>query len=277
MKRVVSFLILVLFLQTFAVSAYASSPSGSGKKLPVISAKSAIVMEMESGKILYEKDAYHPLYPASMTKLLTAILLVENTKPDDRLTISQHASRQPKSKLGIRAGETINAREALHALLMRSSNDVATAIAEHVAGSEAAFSALMNKRCREFGLWQTHFVTPNGLHDMDHKISARDMAYMMRYAYHYPEIREVLSTKSFTYKNRTLYNTNRLLGYKTPEGVILGGKTGFTFSAGYCLVEIMETQNHTHRISVVMGTPNKTRMYRDTITLLSHPFVGTSS
>ncbi|GIM47992.1 hypothetical protein DNHGIG_35410 [Collibacillus ludicampi] len=276
-RIIVLFLVLFVLIQFSDIWVDASSSVPIEKKTPVITAKSAIVMEMESGKILYAKEAFDPLYPASMTKLLTAILLIEHTRPDDLITVSQNAARQPKSKLGLRKGETITAKQALQALLIRSSNDVATAIAEHIAGSEAAFSALMNKRCMELGLRQVYFVTPNGLHDIDHKISAHNMACIMRYAFHYPEIREAIATKSFLYKNRTLYNTNRLLGYKTPEGVILGGKTGFTFSAGYCLVEVMETPDHTHRISVVMGTPNKMRMYRDTLTLLSYPFKETHS
>jgi D-alanyl-D-alanine carboxypeptidase len=277
MKRFFPFFLAFLLIFSWTGVTADASASPAQKKMPPISAKAAVVMEMESGRILYAKDAYTPLYPASMTKLLTALLLVEHTQPDDRLPVSQHAARQPKSKLGLRPGETITAKEALQALLIRSANDVATVIAEHIAGSEPAFSALMNKRCMELGLRQVYFVTPNGLPDLDHKISAQNMACIMRYAFHYPEIREVLATRSFVYKNRTLYNTNRLLGYQTPEGVILGGKTGFTFSAGYCLVEVMETPKHTHRISVVMGAPNKTRMYRDTLTLLSYPFQDISS
>lgn len=249
------------------------STLAAGKKsMRPLSAKAAVVMEMESGKILFARDAYRPLYPASMTKLLTAILLVEHTRPEERILISQHAARQPKVRLGLRPGDSLTAQEALNALLLRSANDVATAIAEHVAGSEEAFSQLMNKRCLEMGLWQARFVTPNGLHSIDHMVSAYDMARIMRFAFHYPEIRETLGAKSANCRNRTIYNTNRLLGYETPEGKILGGKTGFTLPAGYCLVEVMETKQHTHRISVVMGEPNKGRMYQDTLTLLSNPF-----
>jgi D-alanyl-D-alanine carboxypeptidase len=181
MKRI-SVLCLVFFviLQCSNMGVHASPSVPREKKMPVISAKSAIVMELESGKILYEKEAFVPHYPASLTKVLTAILLVEHTNPDDVLTVSQNAARQPKSKLGLRKGETITAKQALQALLIRSSNDVATAIAEHIAGSEAAFSALMNKRCMELGLRQVYFVTPNGLPDIDHKISAHNMACIMR-------------------------------------------------------------------------------------------------
>jgi D-alanyl-D-alanine carboxypeptidase len=239
-----------------------------------INAKAAVVMDAETGDILYSKNANQPVYPASTTKLMTAILLVQYLHPTDAVYVSEQAASQHRVRLGLRPGTVITADEALHAILMKSANDVAYAVAETIGGSQEGFARMMNVKARLVGCTSTNFVTPNGLHEDEHMSSARDIALILREALRYPEIVRVLQTKEYTAGGRLIRNGNRLIYLDTSDfGEIIGGKTGYTSKAMYCLA-FAARQHGRVRISVVLGAPRKSAMYRETRRLLSWAFEG---
>lgn len=233
-----------------------------------VNAKAAVVLDVATGKLLYAKNEDIPMYPASTTKLMTAILLVTHTEPTDVIYVGPAAAHQSKVRLGVKPGTVMTADEALHAILMKSANDVAFAIAETVGGSEQGFARMMNLKARLIGCTHTNFVTPNGLHDDAHMSTAHDIALIMAEAVRYPAIVKVLQTESAQVINRPIRNGNRLIYVKQPTfGEIIGGKTGFTSKAMYCLA-FAARQHDKVRVSVVLGAPRKSLMYRETRRLL---------
>lgn len=172
---------------------------------PDVVGKYAVSIDAKTGDILYDKNANAQAYPASITKVLTAILLMEHVAPGEQIGFSQTALNQDKSnyQIEIQPGETIDRDTALMILMVLSANDVAVAIAEHIAGSTEAFSKLMNEKAVELGAKNSHFVTPNGLHDPAHITTPYDMAMITRGALKYPEILKAMSTK------QTMVTTSR--------------------------------------------------------------------
>ncbi|WDM03044.1 D-alanyl-D-alanine carboxypeptidase [Alicyclobacillus cycloheptanicus] len=263
-------LALLLVWSLLAPPAYARDGTTS-QEAPArvfINAKAAIVLDVDSGKTLYAKNADELLYPASTTKLMTAILLVTHLHPDDPVYVSADASRQPRVRLGVKPGTTLTADEALHALLMKSSNDVAYAIAQTVGGSQEGFARMMNLKARLIGCTRTNFVTPNGLHDDTHLSTAHDIALILAEAIKYPQIVAVLQTQSYEVAGKQIRNGNRFAYLKDPTfGEVIGGKTGYTSKAMYCLAFAVR-QHGRVRVSVVLGAPRKSFMYRETRRLL---------
>lgn len=240
--------------------------------LPNINGKSAIVIDAQTGEIVYAKDIdASPMYPASTTKLLTALLLAENKQPKDILTYTESAAKQPayslynlvgKSKLSV--GDTMTAENAMKALLLFSANDIAYMIADNVGGSPAGFANMMNDKIKELGLKHSHFVTANGLDNGidDHYTSAYDLAIITKEAYKNPWVSKVMNTKKdkIEISNGTiayLENRNKLLGQKidaafaakvginldqvpASNAVSIGGKTGYTSRAGRTLTNVFE-------------------------------------
>lgn len=238
---------------------------------PAVNAKAAVVYDATDRKVLYDKRGDEPMYPASTTKLMTAILLVQHLRPDDPVYISEAASRQPRVRLGLRPGTELTAEEALLALIMKSANDVAYGIAETVGGSQEGFARMMNVEARIIGCTHTQFVTPNGLHAEAHATSAKDIALITAKAITYPSIVRAMQTPQATIAGRVIRNGNRLL-YSPPAsiGEFIGGKTGFTSRAMYCLATAVRRPSDGHvLVSVVFGAPRKSLMYRETVRLLS--------
>jgi D-alanyl-D-alanine carboxypeptidase len=230
-------------------------PLAAHAEAPAVSGQSAVIMDVSSGDILYTKEADVKRYPASLTKLMTAILLVEHKKPTDILIASPLAARQEPSNISLRPGEKMTAKDALYALLLHSANDVAVLVAENVAGAVPKFAEMMNAKAKALGMNHTHFVTPNGLHDPNHYSTARDLAILTRAALQYPEIKEALHTQTYTMKRafepRELRNQNRLL-FENPNQY-WGGKSGFTDQAGTCLTEVAD-ENGNFLIAVTLKT-----------------------
>ncbi|GMA56245.1 hypothetical protein GCM10025858_07480 [Alicyclobacillus sacchari] len=239
-------------------------------KAPYVNAKAAIVYDATTRKVLYDKLADTPMYPASTTKLMTAILLVQHLEPDSPVYIGTKAAHQPRVRLGVSPGTTIPADDALRALLMKSANDVAYGIAETVGGSQEGFARMMNVQARLLGCTHTRFVTPNGLHADAHTTSAKDIALILAEAIRYPRIVQAMQTPSATVAGKAIRNGNRLL-YSPPSaiGTFIGGKTGFTSKAMYCLATAVRRSDGHVIISVVFGAPRKSLMYRETIRLLT--------
>ncbi|ACV59095.1 peptidase S11 D-alanyl-D-alanine carboxypeptidase 1 [Alicyclobacillus acidocaldarius subsp. acidocaldarius DSM 446] len=238
---------------------------------PAVNAKAAVVYDATDRKVLYDKRGDEPMYPASTTKLMTAILLVQHLQPDDPVYISETASRQPRVRLGLRPGTELTAEQALLALIMKSANDVAYGIAETIGGSQEGFARMMNVEARLIGCTHTQFVTPNGLHADAHTTSAKDIALITAKAITYPRIVRAMQTPQATIAGKTIRNGNRLL-YSPPAsiGEFIGGKTGFTSRAMYCLATAVRRPYDGHiLVSVVFGAPRKSLMYRETVRLLT--------
>jgi D-alanyl-D-alanine carboxypeptidase len=260
--------ILLVCMMVLGLSAVHAEARESNASHVYINAKAAVVLDADSGRLLYEKHADEPLYPASTTKLMTAILLIEYLHLDDPIYISPAAARQPRVRLGLKPDTYITADQALHAIIMKSANDVAYAVAETIGGSQLGFARMMNVKARLLGCTHTNFVTPNGLHEDEHRSSAYDIARILSEAVKHPEIVKAMQTKEYTIANKTFRNGNRFIYLsESPFGEIIGGKTGYTSKAMYCLA-FAARQHGKVRVSVVLGAPRKSAMYRETRRLL---------
>jgi D-alanyl-D-alanine carboxypeptidase len=205
---------------------------------PDISARGAIIVDADTGAVIWERNADEPLPPASTTKVMTAILALQSHQLDEHFPVSANAAATPPSKIGLRAGQSVALRDLLYAVLLKSANDAAVVVAEGVAGSELAFADRMNLKARVIGASQTNFVNPHGLTEYGHVTSARDLSRIFRYGLGVPGFREVLNTPSAEVpiddpngEHLTLVRShNRLLDFQ----VI--GKTGYTRPARRCFV-----------------------------------------
>ncbi|MDB5085230.1 MAG: hypothetical protein JWN30_2116 [Bacilli bacterium] len=238
---------------------------------PTLAAKSAVVFDATDQAWITLDHPDDQLYPASLTKMLTAILLVETKQPGDVLTASSAAAGQEPSNISLHAGEKLTAQDCLYAMMLQSANDVAYMAAENVGGSIPKFAILMNDRAKAIGMTHSHFVTPNGLHDENHYSTARDMALLMQEALKHPEIAAALKTKSYklhrSYEPSVMTNQNEMLS--DPDS--LGGKSGFTDQAGSCLIEAANKKGH-ELIAVNLKDPTKKDMYADSAALLSNAY-----
>ena len=191
----------------------------------------SIVVDANSGEVIFARRADSPRYPASITKVMTLYLVFEamaegRVSPDDLVTISPRAASQPPSKLGLPAGSRIRLDDAIRSLAVRSANDIAVALAEHVGGSEARFAALMTLRAQELGMTQTRYVNANGLPDSRQLSSARDIAILSRAVMRdFPQYYHYFGQRQWTFEGRNYNNTNGLL-HSMPG--VDGIKTGYT-------------------------------------------------
>lgn len=231
-------------------------------------ARSACLMDADSGRVLFEKNGYEQMAMASTTKIMTCILALENGNWDDWVTVSSYAASQPKVHMGTNAGEEFLLGDLLYALMLESYNDAAVMIAEHIDGSVEEFARHMNQKAKELGCEQTHFVTPNGLDAEDeqgkHSTTAADLARIMRYCIMQSEQKdlflEITGTQSYSIWNKSqtqLYNcTNHNAFLQMMDGAI-SGKTGFTNDAGYCYVGAVQWEGKTLIVSLLAcGWPN---------------------
>jgi D-alanyl-D-alanine carboxypeptidase (penicillin-binding protein 5/6) len=215
----------------------------------------AIVVDAQSGEVLFARHADSRRYPASITKMMTLYLTFEalaegKAHLDDVITVSPHAASQAPSKLGLAAGERITLDDAMHATAVRSCNDMAVAIAEHIGGSEERFAAMMTLKAHELGMTQTRYVNANGLPDSRQLTSARDLAVLARAIMRdYPQYYRYFGFHDWTYKGREYRNTNGLL--RTGDGYD-GMKTGFTNASGYNLAA-SAVRDGRRLITIVLG------------------------
>ena len=235
-----------------------------------LQSRSAIVMDAATGNVLYAKNPDLRLMPASTTKLMTALVVIERVNLSDIVTISKNASYAAPTKIGLRQGDRITVETLLYSALMKSANDAAVALAEAVAGSEEQFIFLMNKKAAALGLNDTRFINCNGLPGTGQYITAYDLAKLLREAIRYPLLREILGTRVAevsTGKGRTVFvkNTNRLLW---ADGEFLGGKTGYTRQAKHCFVGAGEREGRTI-IVALLGTPVRDLLWEETGILMN--------
>lgn len=243
-------------------------------------ARAALLIEANTGEVLYEKDAHRENYPASITKVMTALLVFEAVDAgklslDTPIVASESAVALPKdaSSAGIKAGETLSVEQLLYCLLLPSANEAANILAEAVDGSVDAFVAHMNRRAEELGCEKTHFMNPHGLHHAEHYSCAWDIYLITAEALKYDHFLEICNTKYYEipenepYKKHTLYSTNYLISnvrtFYYLYGAAQGIKTGYTPEAGYCLVS-SAVRGSRRLISVVLGAE---RVVIDNVTI----------
>ena len=246
MKKYISFILTFIFVFALHIKATFA-----------ISAQSAITVNAVTGNVIYEKNADAKLPPASTTKIMTAIIAIEEADPEKVCTVSERAANEGGSQLGLIKGEKIKMKDLLSMLMLRSANDAAVVIAENVAGSSEKFAEKMNEKAAALGLTSTHFVNPNGMPADGHYTTARELAKIAVYALDNTAFRNLVSSKSrhLEYGNITITNSNRLLS--SYDGAI-GVKTGFTKAAGRCLVSAAE-RDGTVLVNVTLNDPNDWR------------------
>lgn len=253
MKRVFGILVCFMLLLSGTSVSFAQSEKTKQEKTEETATKlaeqasSAIVIEQDTGKVLFDKNPNEKLPPASMTKIMTMLLIMEQVekgklKLNDKVRASEHAASMGGSQIFLEPGEEMTVNEMLKGIAIASGNDASVAVAEHIAGSEEGFVNMMNKKAKDLGLKNTHFQNPTGLPAKDHYSTANDMAIMARELMKYPLIRKYTGKyedylREDTDKKFWLVNTNKLVRfYPGVDGV----KTGFTTEAKYCLTASAE-------------------------------------
>ncbi len=240
-------------------------------------ASSAIIIDGENGRVLYEKNGYEERAMASTTKIMTLLCVLQYGNMEDIVDVSGYAASMPDVQLNIRKGEQYYMQDLVYSLMLESHNDVAVAIAEHVGGDVEGFAALMNDMAYNLGAYHTHFVTPNGLDAEGHYSTAYDMALIARYALNNEEFIAITNTKNHQFTdvagNRSFSVVNRNAFLNMYDGAV-GVKTGFTGNAGYCFVGAVKRDGRT-MIAVVLGCgwpPHKTYKWKDMKTLFNYGF-----
>jgi len=241
-------------------------------------AAAAVVMDGETGEILFEKNGSEQRSMASTTKIMTLLVALEYGDFTEPVTVSANAARQPKVRMNLKEGETFWLINLLYAMMLVSYNDAAVAVAEAVAGDVESFCYLMNLKARELGAFDTHFVTPNGLDAENHFSTAADMARIARSALDDEEAMQIMQTRSYTIqqdeincRSVQLINKNPLLSSYTAA---IGGKTGYTNEAGLCLIGMAE-RDGVQLVSVVLGSgwpPHSNYRVSDTVKLFDFGF-----
>ena len=289
MKKFLSFVLVFLFSITTFSSPLSSFADSSDVK---ISSPNSVVLDYETGKVLYEKNGDKKIYPASTTKIWTAYLVIKNTKNLDEPIEIDKDLYVDGSSMYLQKGEIFTVKELLQGLLIHSSNDAAEVLAEYVSGSKEEFAKLMNKEAKAIGAKNTHFNNPHGLPDTEHYTTAYDMALMAREAMSNKIIREIVSTKSITFEKsdtaksrcfttRTFFNTNKFLTstekieYKgklvdIKYDIVDGIKTGYTDDAGRCLLS--SAVKNGMRVITAVFKDYGTQVYIDSRTLIDYAF-----
>lgn len=272
-------------LATFAVAILLFAQivlSADEAKMPAqesLYARSAALIDGDTGRLLYGKEEDVILPMASTTKIMTCILVLEMMEPEEICTASAYAASQPQVHLGVQKGWSFRCEDLLYSLMLESHNDTAVILAEAAAGSVEGFATWMNKKAKEIGLSQTHFVTPNGLDNEAHYTTARELALLLRYCIRTsPKSKEFLTitrTAQYEFTDTTgkysfsVYNHNAFL--QMMDGA-LTGKTGFTGKAGYCYVGALERDGRLYIVSLLAcGWPgNKSYKWADTKKLMNY-------
>lgn len=250
-------------------------------------AKSAVLLEADSGRVLYEKEGNIPMPMASTTKIMTLIVVLENADLNDTVTVTKNAAKQPKVHLGMREKQQFKLSDLCYSLMLESHNDSAVALAEHVGGSVEGFAKMMNAKARDIGCTNTYFITPNGLDatitvdgkEKIHSTTATELAKIMRYCIQISPCREkflkITRTPSYSFSDvagKNSYSCNNHNAFLSMMEGALSGKTGFTGKAGYCYVGALERDGKTYIVALLAcGWPNnKTYKWSDTRKLMEY-------
>ena len=245
-------------------------------------ATSAALFDVNNTNIIYGKNIHERLEPASLTKVLTAVVALEEGNLDDIITVTNdvNINESGATLCGLKPGDTLTLNQALHALLIHSANDAANAIAVHLGGSLEGFADLMNQKAVELGATNSHFVNPHGLSDDDHYTTAYDLYLIFNKAIEYEAFREIIHMENYSTvyqdsvgneKEMEFKTTNLFLrgNYKSPDKVtVIGGKTGTTNAAGNCLIVLSKDTAGNPYISVILRSKERQLMYEQMIDLL---------
>ncbi|MEJ1298642.1 MAG: D-alanyl-D-alanine carboxypeptidase family protein [Candidatus Sedimenticola sp. (ex Thyasira tokunagai)] len=265
-----SFLLLLLFTLVFA-QAQAASPVPAP---PKVAANGHLLIDFDSGKMISEENADERMEPASLTKIMTAYVVLRelkegNIKLAEEVLVSKKAWRTPGSRMFIEVNKKVSLENLLKGMIIQSGNDASVALAEHIAGSEDSFAGLMNEHARRLGMSNTHFINSNGLPAEDHYTTARDIAKAATATIReFPEYYKWYAVKDFTFNKIKQHNRNKLLWR---DETVDGLKTGHTDAAGYCLVASAKRDNM-RLISVVMGTKSENSRAKESQALLNYGF-----
>jgi D-alanyl-D-alanine carboxypeptidase (penicillin-binding protein 5/6) len=260
----------------------ATSDVSEGTDVDMSQATAAGLFDISSGEVIYAKNIHERMNPASLTKVLTALCALENSSMDDVLTASENVniSESGAVKLGLSEGDTMTMEQALHALLLKSANDVAVLIAEHVGGSVEGFAKIMNEKAKSLGATNSNFVNPNGLTDSEHYTTAYDLYLIMNAAVKNDKFIEIIHTSTYNSvyhdkngndKTIDLTTTNAYIKNEiaTPDNVtVIGGKTGTTNAAGSCLIIYARDNSGNPYISIILQSTDRTTMYTEMTDLL---------
>lgn len=261
-------------------------PSGnnvSSDSLDLSLSEAGALFNLGSKEVVYSKNVYERLYPASLTKSLTALIALKYGNLEDVITISENAViKESGAQLcGFLPGDKITLEQALYGLMIYSGNDAGVAIAEHISGSVEAFAELMNKEAASLGATNSHFMNPHGLHEEEHYTTAYDLYLIFQEAIKYDKFMEIIQTKEYntsyilsdgTEKEITWNTTNLFLkgDVQNPEGIIvLGGKTGTTQAAGSCLILLSKNQTEETFVSIILKSQDRTTLYTQMADLLN--------
>ena len=269
-KKIIIVIVAIMsFLTINKVYAYNEKENNEDIK---INSRKAVIIDRTSKKVLFGKKENERAKMASTTKIMTAMVVIQNTNLDNIVEVSKKAAVTGGSKLKLKKGDKITVKDLLYGLMLRSGNDAAVSLAEYVGGSVEGFANLMNENAKELGLINTHFVTPHGLDDEEHYTTAYELALIADYALENEIFAEIVRTKTTNIRingqNRTINNTNELLG--NLNGVY-GVKTGFTNGAGRCLVTAVK-RGDLDIICVVLEADAKKNRTKDSITLIEETF-----
>ena len=249
-----------------------------------ITATSSLLVNLTDNKVIYADDIYKRMYPASITKLITALVVVEEGNLEDTVTISKNATNilEPGALLcGFKEGDKINLKDLLSVFLIYSGNDAGIALAEHISGSEEEFVNTMNETVKRLGAVHSNFVNPHGLHDEEHYTTAYDLYLIFNEILKYDEIISIINQTSCTVdytradgsvRNHQFMNTNRYLTGRAdaPEDItVIGGKTGTTQAAGNCLILYSVDNSQNEYISVVLQANGGNNLYKQMTYLLN--------
>ena len=241
----------------------------------LVNSEAAAVFGIDDRTVVFQKQAFERLYPASITKVMTALVALKYGNLEDTVTVGEESviTEAGASLCNIKPGDTLTMEQLLYGLMLPSGNDAGASIAVHMAGSIEGFSEMMNREARVLGATDTHFLNPHGLHDENHYTTAYDLYLIFNEAFRYPEFRAIIGAKEYTAsytdgegnaKTQTWKNSNRYLTgeRETPAGLtVLGGKTGTTQAAGYCLIMASEDPEGRDYISVVLKAGSRSNLY----------------
>ena len=267
MNKIKKILFSVSIICIFCNMIYSAS-----KEFVNITSPSAVVIDAKTGRVLYDKNADEKRKIASLTKMMTSIMLVENCKMDELIEVPAKAAWIGGSEVGLKAGDKVTAKTLLYGMLLPSGNDAAYTVGLHLGGTAENFGVMMTNKAKEIGAINSNFTNPHGLDAQDHYSTAKDLAIITRYAIKNENIDKIIGTKTATVNlgsyTKTLSNTNRLLK-NYPE--IDGGKTGFTNGANRCLMATA-TKNNSRYIAVVLGATDTDKRFNETKQILDECF-----
>ena len=290
LKSIVIFTIIILLLLpvSFSLASDIDTSDYNPDNLTTNS-DSIILMDAKTSNILYSKNAFEKKYPASTTKLMTAILTLENCRLTDVVTVSHNAIFSIPigySHASLQEGEELTVEELLNVLLIPSANDAAVALAEHIAGSVENFATMMNNKAKELGCLNTNFINPNGVHDNNHYSTAYDLALIGQYAMKFDDILRIAKVTQYTLPKTNKYDEENRI-FNTTNGLVnknekyyypncTGLKTGYTDKSGYCIVATAE-KNGVELLEVVLGSESISDRYEDCIELFDYGFENYSN